>query len=388
MSVSKNSKADSRPNSSKIISKRKTSWSFTFFVTALVPIIAGTIFYRLDSFDPAPLPSDVLTRHVVAVPSRNDRMLRGSELVGEGSLLGPEDVAYDPSSGVIYTGCADGWIYRVTVNDSASDMAVEKWINTGGRPLGIAVGGNGEVVVADSEKGLLKVTAEGTVEPLTDEANGQKFKLTDGVDVAHNGIVYFTDASYKYSVNEFLWDILEGKPHGRLLSYDPATKRTELLIPNLYFANGVAVSPDQNHVIFCETPLRRCRKYHLQGKEKGRVDDFVDNLPGFPDNIRYDGEGHYWIGLSMEYTDSWHFALSYPFIRKCVAIMMKYLGPPPMEKNGGVLAVDLAGKPAAHYYDPELSLVTSGIRIGDHLYGGSFFYPYIIRLNLNQHPAT
>lgn len=25
---------------------------------------------------------------------------------------------------------------------------------------------------------------------------------------------------------------------------------------------------------------------------------FVDNLPGFPDNIRYDGEGHYWIALA------------------------------------------------------------------------------------------
>jgi len=28
------------------------------------------------------------------------------------------------------------------------------------------------------------------------------------------------------------------------------------------------------------------------------VEKFIDNLPGFPDNIRYDGEGRYWIALS------------------------------------------------------------------------------------------
>jgi sugar lactone lactonase YvrE len=103
------------------------------------------------------------------------------------------------------------------------------------------------------------VNTEGTVELLTDEAEGQKFRITDAVDVADNGIIYFSDASYKYSLSECALDILEGKPHGRLLSYDPATKSTKVLLQNLYFANGVAVSPDQNYVIFCETPVYVCQ---------------------------------------------------------------------------------------------------------------------------------
>ena len=88
---------------------------------------------------------------------------------------------------------------------------------------------------------------------LTDEAEGVKFKLTDCVDVAKDGMIYFTDASYKYSVKDFIWDFLEGRPHGRLLSYDPTTKETKVLAGDLYFANGVALSPDQNYLIFCET---------------------------------------------------------------------------------------------------------------------------------------
>nr|POE67180.1 protein strictosidine synthase-like 6 [Quercus suber] len=460
MDESKNPDSASLPRPSKAtFTKQKSSWAFTFLVTVLVPVVAATLLYQLDSFDPAPLPPDELTRHVITVPARNDHMLRVSEFVGVGNLIAPEDVAYDAKSGVIYTGCADGWISRVTVNDSAADSVVEKWVNTGGRPLGIAFGHNNELIVADpekrgwslgdygltglvwslggyglagsggcglmpgsrgmglrggmgvcsgdyrltglvvwslggcglaesggcglmpeshgmglarwwrrgglpwsDEKGLLNVTANGVVKLLTDEADGQKFKLTDA-------------------------DIFEGKPNGRLLSYDPAIKTTKVLVHNLYFANGVVVSPDQNYVIFCETPMRRCGKYHIQGKEKGRVEKFIDHLPGLPDNIRYDGEGQYWIALATGHTLELDIAFRYPFIRKILIIMEKYIGKPRMEKNGGVLAVDLAGNPIAHYYDPGLALVSSGIKIGNHLYCGSMVLPYIVRLNLKQYPA-
>ena len=90
---------------------------------------------------------------------------------------------------------------------------------------------------------------------LTDEAEGVKFKLTDCVDVANNGMIYFTDAANKYSLKDFILDVSDGRPHGRLLSYDPTTKETKVLLQDLYFANGVAVSPDQNYVIFCETVM-------------------------------------------------------------------------------------------------------------------------------------
>jgi len=104
-------------------------------------------------------------------------------------------------------------------------------------------------------QGLLRVSSEKEVELLVDEFEGLKFKLTDGVDVAEDGTIYFTDASHKYTLNDAVIDILEGKPNGRFFSYNPATKKTTLLAQDLYFANGVAVSPDQQFVIFCESVL-------------------------------------------------------------------------------------------------------------------------------------
>lgn len=94
----------------------------------------------------------------------------------------------------------------------------------------------------------MNVSRRGKVKVLTNET-----KLIDSVAVAKNGMVYFTEASYKYSLANFMLDLLEGKPHGRLWSYDPATKKTRVLLRNLFFPNGLAISPDQNFVIFCET---------------------------------------------------------------------------------------------------------------------------------------
>lgn len=104
-------------------------------------------------------------------------------------------------------------------------------------------------------QGLLKVSANGVIELLTDSAEGQQFKLTDGVDIGDDGMIYFTDASHKYSFKDFAFDFLEGRPYGRFMSYDPSTQETKVLVRDLYFPNGVAVSPDQNYVVFCETPL-------------------------------------------------------------------------------------------------------------------------------------
>lgn len=121
----------------------------------LLPVLAAVLLYRLDTFDPAPYPAHVLTRlqlPPLAAPKQNTRFLLGSEKIGHGVLHSPEDIAFDPDTGVIYTGGEDGWISRITPGPSAADTAVEKWVNTGGRPLGIAHGLHGEVIVADADK--------------------------------------------------------------------------------------------------------------------------------------------------------------------------------------------------------------------------------------------
>ena len=44
------------------------------------------------------------------------------------------------------------------------------------------------------------------------------FGLTDDVKVASDGMVYFTDASYKYPLEDFELDVLENRGNGRLFA--------------------------------------------------------------------------------------------------------------------------------------------------------------------------
>ena len=101
----------------------------------------------------------------------------------------------------------------------------------------------------------MKLTSDKELVVLTKEADGEEFKLTNGVDVANDGTIYFTDASSKTTLHRSNVEFLEGRPNGRLLSYDPATRETRVLLRDLYFPNGLAISPDQRSLVFCETML-------------------------------------------------------------------------------------------------------------------------------------
>ncbi|PWA30853.1 calcium-dependent phosphotriesterase superfamily protein [Artemisia annua] len=107
-----------------------------------------------------------------------------------------------------------------------------------------------------------------------------------------------------------------------------------------------------------------------------------------PDNIRYDGEGQYWIAINAEHTYGWDLARKYPYIRKVFAFLEKYQIRPSAEKNAGAIVVDLDGKLVERYYERELTFVTTGIKIGEHLYLGNLMSSFITRLNLTQYPAT
>ncbi|KAG6387676.1 hypothetical protein SASPL_152868 [Salvia splendens] len=241
--------------------------------------------------------------------------------------------------------------------------------------------------VSFENKGLLNISRDGAIQVLTDEAEGLKFKFTDAVDIGPDGKLYFTDASYKYDVDHAFLELMEGRPHGRFLSYDPSTKKTTILLKDLYFANGVTLSADHTFVIVCETVMMRCKKYYIQGPQAGSVEIFIDNLPGLPDNIRYDGHGLYWIALATDSSFS-KMLRQRPWIRKVIVTLDKYGLRPKTERNGGTIAVNLEGKAVAHYYDADVSYVTCCNKLSHYLYCGSLISPYITRLDLTLFPAT
>jgi hypothetical protein len=114
----------------------------------LAPVLLSVALYSPKDFSPAAVPPDYSFGADVYAPRHDARVLASSERIGEGRLPGPEDLAYDAAGEWLYTGCADGWIRRVSVPGGE----VEDWVYTGGRPLGVVLAGDGGLVVADADK--------------------------------------------------------------------------------------------------------------------------------------------------------------------------------------------------------------------------------------------
>src|SRR5512138_1400198 len=74
---------------------------------------------------------------LIGVYQENNQLAVVARL-GIGAGIGPEDIAFD-SQGFIYSGMADGNILRFRPDDSNPEI----FVNTGGRPLGLAFDAHG-----------------------------------------------------------------------------------------------------------------------------------------------------------------------------------------------------------------------------------------------------
>ncbi|MER5884869.1 SMP-30/gluconolactonase/LRE family protein [Streptomyces sp. NPDC001941] len=231
-----------------------------------------------------------VTSPVTPEPLPPLRILRTS---GHTREQGPEDVVVD-TEGQVWTGTGDGRILRVDL----SAGRIEEVARTGGRPLGLELLPDDTLLVADAERGILRV-AGGKSEVLAERAGGQALGQCSNVCAAPDGSVYFTVSTRRHSLAEWRSDILEHVGSGRLLRLGPDDHEPEVVLDGLQFANGVALSPDGSYAVVCETGARRLLKVALEGPRAGASEVFADGLPGYPDNLSRAADGTFWTALAQ-----------------------------------------------------------------------------------------
>ncbi len=291
-----------------------------------------------------------------------------------------EDVAID-SLGNIYGGCQDGKIVKFKIGKTKGNVLV----NTGGRPLGMDFDSNGNLIVADAYQGIISVAPNGKITKLTQGIEGVKFGFPDDLEVAPNGIIYFTDASSKFPFRSYKDDILEHGANGAFYSYNPKSKETKKLIDSMYFANGVAVDPEGNFVLINETSAYRIRKYWLKGDKAGTNEILIENLPGFNDGISRGKNGVFWVALVSPRNPMLDKLMPKPFIRKIMSRLPDFMNPKPTN-YGFVLGIDKNGKILYNFQDPngKFAQISSVQEFGDNLYLGSLTYDGIGVFSLKQ----
>lgn len=204
-------------------------------------------------------------------------------------------------------------------------------------------------------------------------------------------------------------------PSGRLFQYNPATKQNKLLLDELYFANGVALSPNEDFIVISETAASRISRYYLKGAKAGQSDVFIDRLPGATDNLTPDADG-LWVPL-VQAIDSenpalWQSAANAPLVRKFLVRSLALIELPfkvveniypnfytqtiihkigHFESLAGlaparqtILRLDWNGKiiGSLHGFDKSVHGVAHVLEHGDYLYLGSFANKYVGRVKL------
>ena len=285
--------------------------------------------------------------------------LAGLKMISLGAEEGPEHIVV-AKDGKLYTTVASGNILRMNPDGSA----LEVFANTCGRVLGFDFDAAGNLVAADAVKGLLSISPDKTITVLADKVGGDAIRYADAVVVAGNGKMYVSDASTRFAPAQWggtfeasVLDILEQSATGRILEYDPGTRVTRIVARGLSFANGVALSQDEQTLFVNETGKYRVWKIAVKANDldvsqpSTLASVLLDNLPGYPDNLMRGLDGKIWLGFAKPRNPTIDKMADKPFMRQLTLRLPRALWPIP-KTYGHVMAFTEDGKVVADLQDP------------------------------------
>ncbi len=260
-----------------------------------------------------------------ALPGSNtvyalNNRLSQSEIIGAGEIEGPEDVILDEEDH-LYCGSRHGDIVRFFAPHYSQ---WEIFAHIGGFPLGLAFDRDRCLKVCVGAMGLYSVAPDRQVERLSAETNRSYFSVVDDarlrdpndLDLGADGRIYFTDSTTRYDAHEWAVDSVENRPTGRVLVYDPQTRKTKTLLRGLSYPNGVCMAHDGESFFFAESWECRVNRYWYQGPQAGRMECVIRDMPGYPDNINRASDGHYWMAWLGMRTPTFDLMLKCPGVRR------------------------------------------------------------------------
>ncbi|TXI19149.1 MAG: SMP-30/gluconolactonase/LRE family protein [Nitrosomonas sp.] len=325
---------------------------------SIVILLAITTYLSFWPVPIAPVSWSAPTAPGYTGPHATNNRLGNLQFITLGSEEGPEHVVL-ARDGKLYASMSSGNIVRMNPDGTV----LEVFVTTGGRVLGFDFDASGNLLAADALRGILKISPGGTTTALasiTDEAVSYPNSLV----IASNGKIYFTDSSARFAPSVWggtfeasVLDIVEQSATGRVIEYDPDEDRVRIVARGLSFANGIALSQDEQTLFVNETGRYRVWKIAASADDLDvRVNSMqasvlFDNLPGYPDNLMRGLDGRIWLGFAKPRNAIIDWMSDKPFLRKMVLRLPRVLWPMP-EAYGHVMAFTEDGIVITDLQDP------------------------------------
>jgi gluconolactonase len=221
---------------------------------------------------------------------RNDRLCPWSSAVlGQdrvGSFL--EGPCFASDGTLFVSDLAHGRILRVD-----GSGRIEVHFDYGGAPNGMAALPDGSLLIADYERGLLRLTADRRLTTLAARFRHEPFLGLSDLVIAQDGAVYMSDQGQS--------DLR--RPAGRVFRWHPATG-LEVLVEGIASPNGLALNPAEDALYVAVTRANAVYRVPLRaGGSTGKVGVYLhlSGGTGGPDGLAADRLGglaiaHYGLG--------------------------------------------------------------------------------------------
>ncbi len=198
----------------------------------------------------------------------------------------PDDMAFD-AAGVLHVSTG-----KKVLRQSAGAGGWEEIASLPGNAGGLAFHPDGRLLVCVAGEGLAMMSGDRT--DWLRQAGGEALGCLTSVAVATDGTVFLTQGSGRNRPDDWVVDLMQRNATGLLIRHDPKADKAEIIARNLAYPAGVAVTPDDRHVLYSESWAHTLTLCDRQGKARRKV---VRNFPGYPCRLVPDGEGGYWVCL-------------------------------------------------------------------------------------------
>lgn len=268
------------------------------------------------------------------------------------SIPGPESIGYQ--NGRMVTGAMDGFLYEFNLNDPTTAKRLFSLVNEKqlvasngtriSRPLGMKFDSKGNLWIVEPYFGVYRVANVFTSSPIIDHVFdidqtgqlGATSRFLDDIAVQEKStgghILYITDASTKYALEEFVKSVLEPDRTGRILRYDTDTGKLDVLADGLIFPNGIETLPNNNYgFLFSDIGSRSIWKCKFESNGKPRMTKIISHMASETDNLRLSANGQtFWLAMlkprSEANPDLSDILMKYPSIRRFIVRSVYLLG--------------------------------------------------------------